>query len=395
MRKLIINKYVLMVAISILIFTICARRSVEAAETLKIGIVAELTGGAATWGLSILHGVEWAVADAGSKVTVGGKEYDIKIVAYDGKYTGTDSVAALNRLLFQDKVKYIIGPIGSAPCMAMKEIVIKNKLVQMCNSFTPKLLDPSTKNIFRVLTTPGEYSTYMAKWINDWHEKNMKGKPKTYAFIGPNDESGWAGVNYASEALESLGFKVVFKEFYERGNKDFVPLLTKMMPLNPSYIDGGGGSPGETGLIVKQAYQIGFKGQATYFGGPGFEEIIRVAGKYADGLLGWAPTNVEDQKIKALAERHEKEFNRPMNLLFPNFYLAGQLLLTALQQAGTVEDVDKVIDTIKTMKYTGVLGPIRWVGKERYGIDNQILHNMYVGMVKGDTYKTVGVLKID
>jgi branched-chain amino acid transport system substrate-binding protein len=388
-------RYYVIFVMSLLIFGICGQGNTEADETLKIGVVAELTGAAAAWGLSVLHGVEWVVADAGSEIEVGGKKYKIEVIAYDGKYTGTDSVAALNRLLYQDKVKFIVGPIGSAPCMAMKPIVVKNKdkLIQLCNSFTPKLLDPSTENIFRVLMTPGEYSKFESKWISEWHDKNMKGKPKTYALMAANDESGWSSVKYYTESLESAGFKVVIKEFYERGTKDFVPLLTRIMATNPSYFDPDGASPGDTGVVVKQLRQMGFKGQITYSGGPGFEEVIRVAGKHAEGFIGWAPTNVEDPRIKALSDRHEKEFKRPMNLLFPNFYLAGEVLLAALKQTGTVDDIPKLIHTLETTKYETVLGQIKWVGKERYGIDRQILHDTYMGQIVGDTYKIIGTLK--
>ena len=82
-----------------------------------------------------------------------------------------------------------------------------------------------------------------------------------------------------------------------------------------------------------------------------------------------------------------------MNLLMPNFYNAAQLLVAALQQAGTVEDVDKIIKVLENIKYTGIFGTIRWVGKETYGINHQILHDMYVGKIVGGKCQIIDILK--
>lgn len=395
MIKIKLNKYFFFLAVSIVASLLCIEGDVIAAETFKIGIISAQTGPGAAWGLAVLHGVELAVADAGGEFKVGKENYKIEIIAYDGKYTGKDAVAGLNRLLFRDNVRFIIGPISSASALAMKEIVVNQKVLQLCNSFTDKLLDPNTKNIFRVLCTPIEYSPYFAKWIRGWFDKNFPGKEKTYAFLAPNDETGWVGTKYESEALQAQGFNIIFKEFYERGTKDFVPLLTKMMSRNPTALDCDSSSPGDAGLIVKQARQMGFKGPVTYSGGPGFEEVIRVAGEHAEGLIGWSPQNLDDPKIRELAERHLKKYGQPMNLLMPNFYMATHLLITALQQAGTVTEVDKVIKTIENIDYSGIFGRIKWVGKEAYGINHQILYNMYVGRIMEGGVKMIDVLKVD
>lgn len=396
MKKDKLDKYYLILAA--LCFAISAlglQSNVQAAETIKLGVIAELTGGSAAWGWTIPRGLELAIEDAGAEVTVGGKQYKFELIPYDCKCTGTDAVAAFNRLISRDKVKFIFGPICSSSAMAVKELVVKEDVLQICDSYTPKFLDPNTKNIFRIMDTCVEYAPYLAKWVREYHEKNFPNKEKTYALLAPNDESGWTSAKYYSENLQAQGFKIVFKEHYERGNKEFVPLLTRMMAQNPTYLDGDGSGPGDMGLIVKQARQLGYKGQIMYSGGPGFEELDRVAGAYADGMIAFAPANTEDPKIKALMVKHEKKYKQPMNLMLPNFYMAGELFLQAIQRAGTVEDIPKLIKTIETMPFEGVMGATKWVGKKDYGIDHQILHKTYLALIKGGTYKIIGEIKID
>ena len=71
---------------------------------------------------------------------VGGRKYQVKVVAYDDKYQANEAVTVANRLVFEDKVKYIIGPVGSAPVLAIQPITEKNKVILMTLGFTSKAL---------------------------------------------------------------------------------------------------------------------------------------------------------------------------------------------------------------------------------------------------------------
>jgi branched-chain amino acid transport system substrate-binding protein len=362
----------------------------RADEVLKIGIITAQTGPGAAWGLSVQHGVEMALDEIQNEVVIGGKKYKIETIAYDDKYTGKDGVAAANRLLFSDKVRFIIGSNSSAVAMATKDIITSNKVMWLPGSFAKKLLSPETKNLFRVICTPIEYAPYFAAYISKYLEKTYPGKEKTFAFFSPNDESGWDSEKYQSEALEAQGCKILFKERYERGVKDFVPLLTKVLARNPLVVDCDGSSPGDAGLIIKQARQLGFKGQINYSGGPGFEDILRIAGpEYAEGMLGYSPHNMDTPHYQILEKRHQEKYRSPMNSLLPNYYVATKMLLEALKTAGTTEDLDKVRVSIEKIKFKTEFGGIKWVGEKEYGINHQILISQYVGTIQGGRVKIV------
>ena len=79
------------------------------AETLKIGIIGPLTGAAAPWGQANAEGAKLYAKrynDAGG-LDIGGKKYQIEIISYDDQYSTPGAVAAYNRLVNQDGVKYI------------------------------------------------------------------------------------------------------------------------------------------------------------------------------------------------------------------------------------------------------------------------------------------------
>jgi len=63
------------------------------------------------------------------------------MVAGDDKYTGTVAVSEGSRLIFEQKVKYIFGPIGSSPTVAFSPLMNENKILFFHNSYTPRHWD--------------------------------------------------------------------------------------------------------------------------------------------------------------------------------------------------------------------------------------------------------------
>jgi branched-chain amino acid transport system substrate-binding protein len=81
-----------------------------AAETLKVCIIAPLTGPGAAWGMAGKMAGEILAAkiNAQGGLDVGGTKYDLQIIAYDDQYKAAEAVAAYNRLINEDGVKYVI-----------------------------------------------------------------------------------------------------------------------------------------------------------------------------------------------------------------------------------------------------------------------------------------------
>ena len=95
--------------------------SAQAQETLKIGGVGPLSGGGTAWGLAAQRGMEIAIEEinAAGGVKAEGKTHKLQLVMYDDQYTGAGGKAAAERLVNQDKVKFIIGPVGSPPALGV------------------------------------------------------------------------------------------------------------------------------------------------------------------------------------------------------------------------------------------------------------------------------------
>jgi branched-chain amino acid transport system substrate-binding protein len=105
---------------SILALTIasfCSLSVAEAAETVKIGLLAPLTGFAAADGLSVKNSVDLAVEKVNKEGGLLGKK--VELVTYDDRADAKDAVALAQKLIQQDKVVGLVAGSYSMPTRAV------------------------------------------------------------------------------------------------------------------------------------------------------------------------------------------------------------------------------------------------------------------------------------
>lgn len=357
-----------------------ATTGVYAQAEIKIGAVVTLSGAGAAWGQAMLYAAELAADDINAKggLNVGGKKHKVKVIAYDDKYQASEAVTAVNRLIFEDKVMYLIGPVGSAAALAVGPITEKNKVIMLTLGFTSKVLTPEKKFSFRPNLTTGETSQPQIDWI-----VKSKGIKKVGALF-PNDETGQQIAIDLEKAYAKAGAQLSSKEFFERDRVDMMPLLTRIIARGVDAIELDGNAPETAGLIVKQARELGFKGTIIRSGGPATSEIVNVAGVQAtEGMIVNTPINLESAAVKSYSDRYFAKYNKKMNGFSPAFYDGTNMLFQAIMKAGTVTESDKVRIALESIKsYKGIQGELTWTGQEVYGSNHQINSPFYIARVK-------------
>ncbi|PLC52717.1 amino acid ABC transporter substrate-binding protein [Pollutimonas nitritireducens] len=353
--------------------------SAQETQTLKIGALVTLSGAGASWGQGMKNAAEIAAAQVNESggLEVGGKKYKVSVVAYDDKYQANEAVTVANRLVFEDKVKYIIGPVGSAPVLAIQPITEKNKVIVLTLGFTSKALQKDKPYTFRPNVTTAEVSQPQINWL-----VKTQGVKKVGGLF-PNDETGQQIAKDLRTAYKQAGADLVATEFFERDRVDFVPLLTRMGARGIDAIELDGNSPTTAGLIVKQAREIGFTGKILRTGGPATQEIVNVAGvEAAQGMFVHTPIDPGLASTKAYADRYAATYNQPMNGFSPAFYDGTNMLFEAMRRAGSVTDTDAVRDEmVKLADFQGSMGTLNWTGQEVYGINHQLNAPFYVAEV--------------
>jgi branched-chain amino acid transport system substrate-binding protein len=351
------------------------------AQTLKLGVLATLSGAGTAWGMSIQGAAELAAEDVNSKggLEVGGKKYKVEVVAYDDHYKAADALTAFNRLVFDDGVKYVVGPVGSAPAVAILPVATENKVMTMTMAFTPKALSAEYKYSFRPVIPSDVFSDPQVKWVVE------KLGAKRIGGLFPNDESGQQ-VAAANEAgYVAVGAKFVAKEFFERERVDFVPLLTRVLAQNIDAFELDGNSPQTAGLLVKQLRELGFKGPIIRTGGDATADLLKIAGKEAtENVYVHQPINPESPAIQEYTKRFEAKHKIPLNAFSPFFYANLQMLFAGMQKAGTVSDPDKVREAVLSLKdFDSVLGKVNWMGEAQWKSNQQLDAPFYVSVIKG------------
>src|ERR1035437_1281348 len=146
----IMMKRTLVVLLSVIGFVWAAAVSAQV-DTLKIGIVSALSGPGSEWGLAQDGAAKIAAMEINAKggLKVGNKTYKIEVISYDDQYKAALAVSGATRLIEQDKVKLIVGPMGSAATLAVKPLFEKNKILAIIGAYTEKALDADTKYMYR------------------------------------------------------------------------------------------------------------------------------------------------------------------------------------------------------------------------------------------------------
>ena len=384
----IMTKRMLAVLLPVAGFTWAAAVAAQS-DTLKIGVVSALSGPGSEWGLAQDGAAKIAAMEVNAKggLKVGGKAYKIEVISYDDQYKAALAVSGATRLIEQDKVKIIVGPMGSAATLAVKPLIEKNKILAIIGAYSDKALDAETKYSFRGFPTTVEYGTQIVEWL-----KKNKPALKTVAQLEANDETGWFSQKLLKGYYESAGYKFVSSELFERNTKDFQPVLTRILTTNPDIFELGSIPSATAGLVVRQARELGFKGQFVKIGGPGVPQLVAAAGKeFAEGLIGYTAADVTKKYYKDLEAQYAKVLKPPMGEFVVYFYDQVQMLLNAIQTAGTVDDTDKIAAALeKQSPYKGVQGTIRWGGMKSYGSNHQILTPVYIGTIKNGEQEIIG-----
>jgi branched-chain amino acid transport system substrate-binding protein len=353
-----------------------------AQEELKIGGIGALSGGGTAWGLAIQRGIQLAIDEeiAAGGLKVGGRTYKPVLIMFDDQFSATGGRTAAERLVNLEKVKFIIGPHASPAVLAALPITTAAKVIFLSDGFAPAILknDFHSPYNFRMVDSTVEFGPPMVEWLR----KNYP-KLKKVALVVTNDATGQSTLLQLAADYKANGVEV-WSEMFDRGEKEFTPLLTRMIAQHVDLFDLDSNSPGDAGLMVKQARAVGYKGLICQIGGPAVEEIISVAGSRAEGFISFDTFDFSTPEGKKFEQMYHKKWSGVINAQTPEWYNAAKILFEALRRAGTL-DTDKVRDVLEHLGgyQTSMYGPVVWGGKAEYGVNHQLLLPFWIVEVKG------------
>jgi branched-chain amino acid transport system substrate-binding protein len=268
-----------------LALSLLAFGSARAADTVKIGLMAPMTGSWASEGQEMKRNVELLAAEVNAKGGLNGKQVEV-LVEDDGGDPRTASLAA--QRLTTKGVVAVVGTYGSAVTEATQTIFDEAGIVQVANGSTAvRLTEKGLKYFFRTCPRDDEQGRVGAATLD-------KLKAKKVALL--HDSSAYAKglADEINAILKAKNVQVVFFDALTPKEQDYSAILTKLKAAGPDVVFFTGYYP-EAGLLLKQKKQMGWS--VPFIGGDAINnpDLVKIAGKdAAEGFRFLSPPVPKD-----------------------------------------------------------------------------------------------------
>lgn len=336
---------------------LAAAGSASAQEVVKIGHVGPTSGGIAHLGKDNENGARMAVDELNAKgVTIGGKKVKFELLAEDDGGDPKQGTAAAQKLV-DSKVAGVVGHLNSGTSIPASKIYSDAGIPQVSPSATnPKYTRQGFKTTFRLVAD----DVHLGGTLGKYAVTQLKGK--SIAVIDDRTAYGQGVADEFEKGVKAAGGKTVAREFTNDKATDFTAILTNLKAKKPDVVFFGG-MDAVAGPMIRQMKQLGIK--AKFMGGDGIcsGELPKLSGgAMEDSQVVCAEAGgVEGEQKKGMDEfkaRFKTKFNADVQIYAPYVYDSVNVLVAAMEKAGSSDPVKYLPVLAKTTGYKGVTGTI-------------------------------------
>ena len=323
---------------------------------IKIGHVGPMTGGIAHLGKDNENGARMAVDEANAaNIKIDGKDAKFVFVGEDDQADPKVGTTVAQKLV-DAKVAGVVGHLNSGTSIPASAIYNQAGIPVISGSATnPKLTEQGFKNQFRVVGRDDQQGPAIASYLAG------DAKPKTVAIIDDATAYGEGLANEVEKTLKDAKIKVLPREKGTDKTTDWKAILTKVKGRNADAVFYGG-MDATGGPLLKQGRELGVKAVFSFGDGACTDEMTKLAGAAADGLLcsqAGIPPQAADKKF---LDAYKKKFNVDPIIYAPFTYDAANLLIEAMKKANSA-DPAKYLPELAKIDYKGATGKIAFDDK--------------------------------
>jgi branched-chain amino acid transport system substrate-binding protein len=343
--------------------------SASAQETVKIGMVMQMTGPNAAGGREISGAAKLYMAQHGD--TVAGKK--IELIFRDDQSIPDNAKRLAQELIVNDHVSFLVAGITPS-AMAMAPISTEGKVPTVVSISGTSVVTERSPYYVRTSFTLGQQSGIIA----DWAIKN--GSRKAVSVL-----SDWAPGAEAGKVFEASftkdGGQVLETLKVPLANPDFSPFLQRAADLHPDtlfvFVPAG-----QAGTFARQFAERGLDKSGIRLVGPGDitdDDDLPTTG---DTLLGVVTAGIYSAAHpsalnKEFTAAYQKATGHRANFLAVSGYDGMHVIYEALKKTGGKTDADAVIGAMKGMSWESPRGPISIDPRTR-----DIVQNVYIRKVE-------------
>jgi branched-chain amino acid transport system substrate-binding protein len=325
-----------------------------AAQDIAVGVAGPMSGGEASFGRQMKNGAEQAVADINAAGGVMGKKLKLEVGddACDPK-----QARSVAEKFAGARLPFVAGHYCSSSSIPASEAYAEGGVLQITPASTnPTFTERKLWNTFRVCGRDDQQGAVAGAYI----ARNFKGK--NIAVVHDKTTYGKGLADETKKALNKAGIREKLYESYNKGDKDFNALVSKLK-LNGIDLVYVGGYHQESGLILRQMRQQGVKAILMAGDALADKEFATITGPDAEGVLfTFGPDPRKKPTAKAIVEKFKAKNVDPEGYTLYT-YAAFQVWTQAVARAKTT-DSKKVAQVLKGgSKYDTVLGTLSFDAK--------------------------------
>src|SRR5687768_4980382 len=321
------------------------QRGVTATEVV-FGMPTDLSGPAATYGVSSSNGVKMRFDEINEQGGVNGRK--LKVIVEDQAYQVPKAVQACNKLINRDKVFAFVAPLGTP----MNNACFKDQFAVGVPNLFPLSAARSMYEPYERLKFYGaaSYVDQVRSGI-DYFVKT-KGK-KAVCVMYQDTDFGKEVLEGAEQQTKKLGIKIVESTAHKPTDQDFTAPIGKLRSAGCDLII--------MGTIVRDSIvpyttarkagwnDVDFLGAASSYdsfvgAAPGMD------GFYAMGLTEMPYVDSTVPSVKKFVEDYKKRFNVDPNIGAVYGYVAADLTVQGLKNAGKDLTVDSFVKGMEAIK---------------------------------------------
>ena len=373
--------------------------SVHAAnETLKIGFVGVTSGPAAAWGISNVRSMQTRAAwiNETGGVEIGGKTYDVEIVTFDDQKDPKRAIAGMEKMA-QEGIHYVVGPNVDDGAAAVRPVAEKNDIIYFPYAFPKALYQKPASNAVLGMIANYQSGPAIYKYL-----KENKGV-KTVAFVAANESDPLSQRDGGVAAAKALGLEVVAdKDTYQNDTRDFVPVLTPIVKLQPDLLVLSGVAPGNAPLLIRAARELGYTGLISTETAQDATVLQEGAGELANGFIsvgGASTPEIRSKVMEEFIDRYTKMFGEYNDESNTKVYALEYIIETLKANPKAIDDVAEFKTTMDSFSapnpYMKGNAKLKYVGMTSFGQKRQVSVPMVVNEYRDGKFETLFIAEVD
>lgn len=334
-------------------------------ETVKIGVLASLTGALEAYGKQTRQGFELGLEFAtDGTMEVDGKK--IEIIFEDTETKPEVAVQKATKLLEDDAVDFLVGSSSSGDTLAVLPLAEEYEKIMVVE---PAVADSITGE---------EFNPYIFRTARNSSQDAVAGaaaiaRPGVkIATFAPDYSFGWDGIAAFKQAAELLGAEIILEEFADPEATDFTSNLQKVIDAKPDYLYvvwAGANTPWNQ-IDDLKIQDKGIKistGVADLATLPTLTSLVGM-----EGFTVYYHTLPDNDVNDWLIEKHQEKFEEVPDLFTPGGMTAAIAIVEALKQSGGSTNAEELISVMEGMSFETPKGTMTF--REE---DHQALQSLY------------------